>query len=286
MTGERFPTPSLCTVRKFVQLGTCSETLFNVANRAYGVPAEPEEHASAPLGGGIVSAGHTCGQLWGASLAAGAQAHRLFGPGPQAEAAAVLASQRLVVVFTGRYAETTCRGLTNADFRRFWSGMGYLARGGIFRCTRMAVQFGPLAVETIDEVYAGALPEAPPGCASCAARTARALGASDLHATMAAGFAGGVGLHGGACGALGTAVWLTAMDHPGDKIGVRADGTHVGALIDRFLEHTGGEYTCAALVGRRFDGVIDHARHLSAGGCARIIETLAAPEERGTTEAA
>jgi hypothetical protein len=36
--------------------------------------------------------GYQCGMIWGATLAAGAQAYRLLGPGPQAETAAIIAA--------------------------------------------------------------------------------------------------------------------------------------------------------------------------------------------------
>ncbi len=37
-----------------------------------------------PLAGGIVGNGYQCGMIWGAALAAGAQAYRLLGTGPVA----------------------------------------------------------------------------------------------------------------------------------------------------------------------------------------------------------
>ncbi len=39
-----------------------------------------------PMAGELEQMGFQCGQLWGAALAAGAEAYRLFGPGPRAEA--------------------------------------------------------------------------------------------------------------------------------------------------------------------------------------------------------
>ena len=42
---------------------------------------------------------------------------------------------------------------------------------------------------------------------------AQKMGASEMHAVMAAGFAGGIGLSGGACGALVAAIWITVMGH-------------------------------------------------------------------------
>ena len=37
------------------------------------------------------------------------------------------------------------------------------------------------------------------------------MGESDIHAVMASGLAGGIGLCGGACGALGAAIWILGM---------------------------------------------------------------------------
>ena len=54
--------------------------------------------------------------------------------------------------------------------------------------------------------------DAPPAPVSCAAVLAQKMGASDLHTVMAAGFAGGIGLSGGGCGALGAAIWITGMN--------------------------------------------------------------------------
>ena len=90
---------SLQTIRTFVKVGTCSETLCKVIDRAFDKPMECEEHAALPFGGGIVQHGYQCGLIWGAALAAGAQAFRLFGPGPRAETAALSTCRKLVETF-------------------------------------------------------------------------------------------------------------------------------------------------------------------------------------------
>jgi len=41
---------------------------------------------------------------------------------------------------------------------------------------------------------------------------AQKMGLSDMHTVMAAGLAGGIGLSGGACGALGAAIWIAGMN--------------------------------------------------------------------------
>ena len=65
---------------------------MSVVDDSFNHPLALEEHATMPLAGGIEQMGYQCGQLWGAALAAGAEAYRLFGPGPRAEAAAVIAA--------------------------------------------------------------------------------------------------------------------------------------------------------------------------------------------------
>ena len=103
------------------------------------------------------------------------------------------------------------------------------------------------------------------------------MGASDLHTVMAAGLAGGIGLSGGACGALGAAIWLIEMNRVEEGTGkVEFNSPEATEAIDRFLQSSDGEFECVKIVGRKFESVNDHAAYLRAGGCARIIEALAA----------
>lgn len=112
---------------------------------------------------------------------------------------------------------------------------------------------------------------------SCAAVLARKMGASEMHAVMASGFAGGLGLSGGACGALGAAIWITAMN--GREEGARKidyfNNPKYAAVIDRFVECTDCEFECSEIVGRRFEDISDHAAFVREGGCSEIVEALA-----------
>ncbi len=54
---------------------------MSVVDCSFDHPLKLEEEASIPLAGGIVNYGYQCGMLWGVTLAAGAQAYRLLGPG-------------------------------------------------------------------------------------------------------------------------------------------------------------------------------------------------------------
>jgi hypothetical protein len=104
---------------------------------------------------------------------------------------------------------------------------------------------------------------------------ARKMGASDLHAVMAAGLAGGIGLSGRGCGALGAAIWITGMNSikQGGKMEFKSPAAR--AVIERFSRYTGSTFRCADIVGRRFESVRDHARFLREGGCSEIIDVLA-----------
>ena len=45
--------------------------------------------------------------------------------------------------------------------------------------------------------------------------------------------------------------------------------------IERFLSTSDYEFECADIVGRKFDGVTDHADYVKSGGCKKIIDGLA-----------
>jgi hypothetical protein len=281
MSNARSKLSSSRTVATFIRHGTCSETLCNVVDRAFGHPLPIEEHASAPLAGGIMAHGYQCGQVWGAALAAGAQAHRLLGSGPQAETAAITAAQRIVGSFGARYGSIDCRAIIGVDFgdpsqNALKVAVQYFARNGV-KCFRMAAQYAPLAMSDIEGALAEGPGEVPPPPVSCAAEVARRLGASDLHAVMAAGLAGGIGLSGDACGALAAAIWMTDMNdrqHGTAKVGYT--NPRAASLIGRFVKHTDSRFTCLDLVGRRFESAADHAAYLHDGGCAEIIDVAVA----------
>ena len=105
---------------------------------------------------------------------------------------------------------------------------------------------------------------------------AHKMGASDLHVVMAAGLAGGIGLSGGACGALGAVNWLQGLDRGREEAGTTGlDFSAFDDVIDRFMPAADFEFECSKIVGRKFGNPADHAGYLQAGGCAGIIEALA-----------
>ncbi len=255
----------------------CSGALFEVLDRAFEHPSSDEERGAMLLAGGIMQHGYQCGMTWGAALAAGGQAYRLLGAGPRAEARAIVAAGRLVESFRVQNGHVNCLELTGIDrsssaLRMFTY---FLVQGGTVRCARRAVRFAPEAFDVIDAALAE--PEAVPLQApvSCSALLARKMGVSDERATMAAGLAGGIGLSGGACGALGAAIWIVALRSL-DAGAAKVDFQSPVALdlVKRFLQCADFELECSKIVGRRFESVAEHARHLCGGGCATLLDVL------------
>lgn len=277
MSTDPKPITSTGTIGTFLTKGGCSHTLFRVLNRAYGQSLEPEEKASDQLVGGLASHGYQCGMIWGSALAAGAEAFRRYGAGAEAETKTIFAAQRIVDAFRELAGVTDCADITGIDetLTPMQLTKYFLFKGGAVGCFGMAAHYAPVALREINTAFAEMRADVPAGPVSCAAVLARKMGASDGHAAMAAGFAGGIGLSGGACGALGAAVWLSELENvnAGGKVAFKSKP----ALnrISRFLKCTDYEFECSKIVGRRFASVADHARHVCDGGCAPLIDELA-----------
>jgi hypothetical protein len=223
--------------------------------------------------------GYQCGMIWGAALAAGARAYRIFGPGPRAETGAIIAAQRIVESFRAIKSHINCLEITEIDksSSNLEMIMYFIVKGGTIGCFRLAAKYAPMAYDEINAALSERNIEAPSPPVSCAAMLARRMGLSDLHTTMLAGFAGGIGLCGGACGALGAAIWINTLNSVGEGKG-KVDFKDPGSqkIIDKFIKLTDYEFECSKIIGRRFDSIEDHADYLRGEGCAEIIELLAA----------
>ena len=248
-------------------------------DRAFGQSLELEENAALSLAGGILGRGYQCGMTWGAALAAGAEAYRRHGSGPEAEAATIQATRKVVETFRTRHGEINCREITGLDkSSSVWKQINaFLLKGIAIRCFRLAGWYAPLAYDAIDSALDEDPAGVPPPPLSCASLLARTMGESDRHAVMASGLAGGIGLCGEACGALGAAIWILGM-----RIGREEEGKmeykdpRIQELIDRFSKHTGDRFGCSDIAGRSFEDVAHHADYLRTGGCRELIELLAA----------
>lgn len=259
---------------------------MSVVDDSFNHPLALEEHATMPLAGGLEQMGFQCGQLWGAALAAGAEAYQQFGPGPRAEAAAVVAAQRLADSFQTSYKSINCSDVIELDWKNAEGRqvLKFFLKGGPVRCFAMTAGYARATRREIDASFADDQFDAPEPPVSCAALLAHTMGADDKHAAMAAGLAGGIGLSGGACGALGAAVWLIEMARVAEGGQVEFNSAEASEAIDRFVQSTDGEFECAKIVGRKFVDVHDHASYLCAGGCAKIIEALAGANLSGASD--
>jgi hypothetical protein len=253
---------------------------MGVVDASFGHPLKLEEQATAPLAGGIMGYGYQCGMLWGAVLAAGAQAYRLFGPGAQAETESIVVAQRLVKSFqTHTKNEINCLEITNLNLHGKIEPLPvlkFIITGGPIGCFRMAADYAPDVYRDIDSVLSENHFEAPSGAVSCTAVLAQKIGASEMHTVMAAGFAGGIGLSGGTCGALGAAIWILGMNGSKELVDSKVSNSRITDTIERFLNSSDFEFECSKIVGRKFENTIDHAGYIRDGGCMKIIEALAA----------
>jgi len=232
------------------------------------------------LAGGVANQGYQCGMLWGAALAAGAQAYQLLGSSPQAEAATIIATQKAVKSFQSLTKnEINCHEITEMNFQGENATLPilkFLVKGGPISCFRMAAKYAPKANKAINAALSERTFEAPSPSLSCTAMLAEKMGVSEMHIVMAAGLAGGIGLSGGACGVLGTALWITGMNYAEEEIELNVTDSWADEVIERFLESTDYEFECAKIVGRKFEDINDHANYLCNGGCSKIIGALAA----------
>jgi hypothetical protein len=254
---------------------------MSVVDDSFDQPSKLEEGAVSPMAGGIMGYGYQCGMLWGATLAAGAQAYRLFGTGAQAETEAVLAAQRLVEAFRRRNKHINCSDITEIKWKGLSSGklgpvLKFFIRGGPIACFGMSASYARIAFKEINSTLSENHSEAPCSPASCTALLAQKMGASEMQRVMAAGLAGGIGLSGGACGALGAAIWINGLkDGQEGAKGFNLENPKILGLIDRYLESADYEFECSKIVGRKFETVTEHAGYLRDGGCSKIIEALA-----------
>jgi hypothetical protein len=188
-----------------------------------------------------------------------------------------------VETFRASYNAIDCFEVTQLDWKNAPASdmLKFFLKGGPIRCFSMTASFARAARDEIDVAFADGKPEAPTPPVSCTVLLAQKMGASDMHTSMAAGLAGGIGLSGGACGALGTAIWLIELDNARNNAGkVEYNSPGAAEAIDRFLQSTDFEFECSKIVGRQFEDVGDHAAYLSGGGCAALIEALAATRDQ------
>jgi hypothetical protein len=237
---------------------------------------ENEERAADPLAGGIMQEGYQCGMLWGAALAVGAESSRRSDDRGQAIGRAMTATEYVLESFMGRTNTADCLEITDADFSSKLSFAKYMFSGRFISCFKLADKWAPEAIDSATEGLSRELAYHSEPPISCASEVVQKMGASDEEMAMVAGFAGGLGLSGNACGALAATMWLKTLawcrEHPGKSAFRRAIVTDT---IKNFYAATDYKILCNEISEQSFKTIDDHTEYINNGGCAQLIDVLA-----------
>jgi len=266
----------------FKACGTCSRTFAHLLNREFGHPDEASEKAMNLMAGGIMNQGFQCGMLWGAALAAGGEAYRRQGNLDGAIAAAVSATQELITSFMEQTDTVNCREIIGVDLTSKIGMAKFMLRVTAqgrknSQCFNLAEQWAPEAIEA-GSMGLDSVQDSVGNPRSCSAEVVRQMGGTEEEIAMVAGFAGGLGLHGGACGALSAAIWKRMLDwcreHP-DKDPPYFNNKTANKILKAFKSETNGKMHCSDICGRKFEDLGEHTAYLDTGGCKNLIALLA-----------
>lgn len=271
------------TIELFKKCGTCSYTFAHILNRAFGHQQAEAERAIELMAGGVMNQGHQCGMLWGAALAAGAEAYRRFDDPDEATAVAVTATQHLIESFEKRTNTVNCREIIGIDLGKTLGLLKFIVKTTFQGtknnpCFQLADEWAPEAIQSAEEGLAEGPIELTRKPLNCASEVAKKMGATEEEQVMVAGFAGGLGLSGNACGALSAAVWMKTLAwckaNPG-KTPPYFNNPEARKILKAFLAATDGEMRCDKIAGRRFATVDEHAEFIENEGCGELMEVLA-----------
>lgn len=261
--------------RKFLKLGTCARTLAWILNREFEHPMEDEEKALDPMAGGILQNGYQCGMLWGSTMAVSAEASRRYENEDHATALAIMASQRMMQSFSDHTNYIDCYDVTKTDMHNKKSMAKWMVTGKFLSCFSLAKKWSPKAVDAAHKSLElnGELPNK---CRSCASDVVKKMGGSKEEAVLVAGWAGGMGLSGNACGALSAAIWMHTLklvrENPGKSFYKHPKAEET---LETFYRATDFEILCKDITKRSFDTLDDHTAFLEEGKCKDLIEVLA-----------
>ncbi len=262
--------------RTFLKKGTCSRTFFYILDREFKHPMEEEEKAIDPMAGGILQQGYQCGMLWGASMAAGAEALHRNETLNRATGITILATQHIMKSFVNRTKSIECEDITNCDFQNKRSFAKYMLSGKFVNCLILAGKWAPEALEAAREGLSQDQTGLPEESQSCASETVRQMGGSIKEMAMVAGFAGGLGLSSSGCGALAASIWMNALIHNRKETGKSANyDPDKDLTLKAFYEETDYEMQCDKICGQRFETIAEHTDFVRNGGCKKLINVLA-----------
>ncbi len=268
--------------KTFFKCGTCSQAMFCLINDQFGNIKPLEEKAVDIMAGGIAQKGNQCGLLWGGSLAIGTESYQRFNSKDEAIAMAIYGSGNLMSSFYKRKQTVNCREISKVDWENKFQFTFYilktLAYGFVFSpCFNLISKWTPEAIAAVKKSFETKISWNEP-CLSCATEVIKKMGGTEEESIMVAGFAGGIGLSGNACGALSGAMWFKMLQfskiHNG-KIQSIFNNPEAKKIIRNFYMHTDSEVECIKICRRKFNTIDEHSEYIKNGGCEKIIAILA-----------
>jgi hypothetical protein len=267
--------------KMFSKCGTCSRTYFSLLNNEFGYPKITEELASDPLAGGLMNTQNQCGMLWGSALAVGAESYRRFDNHSQAMVMAITGTQHVLTSYKKITKSLNCKDVIGVDIsKKFEVGKFILKSlpGGFTNmvCMNLAEKWLPQAIQSAKEGLSVEHHEIPELPVSCASEAIKKMGATNEEMVMVSGLAGGMGLSGMACGALGAVIWWNTLqwcrNNPAQS---GYNNPKSKEILQVFNDITGSEILCANICGQSFNSIEEHAAYVKNGGCHKLIHGIA-----------
>jgi hypothetical protein len=270
------------TKELFKKCGACSHLFLHLLNREFGYSNQLMEYASDPLAGGMMK-GYQCGMLWGSSMAVGTESYRRYSDTNMAVANAIKVTRQLMESFVERTESVNCSDVSPVDFTKKGGMAKFMInmalQGGLKNtaCFDLAENWAPEAIQVATTGFSEA-PNTPSECLSCASEVVQKMGGTKEEISTVAGLAGGMGLKGHACGALGAAIWMSSLTwckkHPGERASM-TNNENTARLFEAFNKETNSEVLCRQITGKSFVTIDDHTAFIKTGGCEKLIDTLA-----------
>lgn len=260
---------------------SCSNAMFHLLDHEFDNHKENEENASWLLAGGIIQRGHQCGMIWGGTLAVGAESFRRNNEKNKAIAVAITAAQYMIKSFAKRAKHVNCSDITKVDWDNKIDVAIYtiksMLQGMIYSsCFNLIAKWTPDAIDAAHKGLSENIQNNP--CMSCASEVIKKMGGSDEEAVIVAGLAGGIGLSGEACGALGAVMWykvLGRIKKNPEIVQPISDVLNAKEILKEFYVQTNSEILCNKITGKQFRTIDDHTEYLKNGGCEKLIDALA-----------
>ncbi len=264
----------------FLKKGTCSRTLFYIMNREFGNPHEDEERAIDPMAGGIMQNGYQCGQLWGASAAVGLEAYRRFENNDEVIEATIKTTQNLLTSFERGANTVDCEDYIGGKVENGKDALKMFVTGKFIKCFKLADKWTPEAIRIAKEDLDNHELKPSDKCRSCASDVVKMMGGSDKHAAMVSGWAGGLGLSGGGCGAVSAAIWFSTYLYEQEHGKSTYPCAYAQKVLNKFLEIVDYEFECKVITEKNFSSLSDHSNYIKEGGCKELIESISSSSLR------